>query len=191
MPSFHIPDVPWTLETLWIVLPYSLILAAIGLIETLLTANLVDDFVHKHKPKHKTHPNKESMAQGAGNVLTGLFGGMGGCAMIGQTVINLEAGGFQRLAGIIQPLCILAYILFASAIIENIPLAALVGVMFVVCYHTFDWKSLLFKNKSQDDTIIMVVVTLMTVVLNLAYAVLIGIILTSMLYYWKYIKDTK
>lgn len=178
MPSFHIPLVPWTLETLWIVLPYSLILAAVGLIETLLTANLVDDFVHKHKPNHKTQPNKESMAQGAGNVLTGLFGGMGGCAMIGQTVINLEAGGFQRLSGVVQALCVLAYIVFASALIEAIPLAALVGVMFVVCYHTFDWSSFKIASKPKQDVAIMLIVTASTVIFNLAYAVILGVLLT-------------
>ena len=178
LPSFHMPLVPWTLETLWIILPYSLILAMIGLIETLLTANLVDDFVHKHKPNHKTQPNKESMAQGAGNVLTGFFGGMGGCAMIGQTVINLEAGGFHRLAGVVQALCILAYIVFASALIEAIPLAALVGVMFVVCYHTFDWKSFKIAGKPNHDVAIMLIVTVTTVMFNLAYAVILGVLLT-------------
>lgn len=185
LPSFNIPNVPWTLETLWIILPYSLILAAVGLIETLLTANLVDDFVHHHKPNHRTHPNKESMAQGAGNVLTGFFGGMGGCAMIGQTVINLEAGGFHRLAGIVQALAILAYIVFASFLIESIPLAALVGVMFVVCYHTFDWKSFNLTNKPKEDIIIMLIVTISTVVFNLAYAVILGVLATSILQYYK------
>jgi SulP family sulfate permease len=126
------------------------------------------------------------MAQGAGNLLTGLFGGMGGCAMIGQTVINLEAGGFNRLAGIVQSLCILAYILFASVVIENIPMAALIGVMFVVCYHTFNWKSLTLIQP-KEDTILILTVTILTVILNLAYAVLIGIILTSMLHYWKHV----
>lgn len=185
LPSFHIPEVPFTLETLWIVLPYSLILAAVGLIETLLTAHLVDEFVHDDKPSYKTQPNKESMAQGAGNVLTGFFGGMGGCAMIGQTVINLEAGGFHRLAGVVQALSILAYIVFASAVIEAIPLAALVGVMFVVCYHTFDWSSFKFANKPKQDVAIMLIVTIATVILNLAYAVLLGVLLTSMLQYFK------
>jgi SulP family sulfate permease len=185
LPSFHWPDVPFTLETLWIVLPYSFILAAVGLIETLLTANLVDDFVHKHKPHHKTHPNKESMAQGVGNVLTGLFGGMGGCAMIGQTVINLEAGGFHRLAGVVEALAILAYIVFASFVIESIPIAALIGVMCVVCYHTFNWKSLNFKNKPKEEIIIMLLVTVSTVVFNLAYAVILGVLVTSVLQYIK------
>ncbi len=185
LPSFHIPSVPFTLETLWIVLPYSIILAGIGLIETLLTANLVDKTIGG-----TTEPNKESMAQGAGNLLTGLFGGMGGCAMIGQTVINMDSGGRTRLSGIVQALCILAYILFASAVIESIPLAALIGVMCVVCYNTFDWTSLNFKNKPKDDVAIMLTVTVATLFFNLAYAVLLGIILTSMLYYWKHVKNT-
>ena len=184
LPSFAIPQVPFTLETLWIIAPYSFVLAAIGLLETLLTANLVDDYVHEHKPNHETHPNKESIAQGAGNVLTGFFGGMGGCAMIGQTVINLDAGGFQRLAGIVQALCILAYIVFAGVVIESIPLAALIGVMFVVCYHTFDWKSLNFKTQPRIEFIIMAIVTILTIALNLAYAVIIGVLLTQMLNYW-------
>jgi SulP family sulfate permease len=184
MPSFHIPSVPFTLETLWIVLPYSLILAAVGLIETLLTANLVDKTIGG-----VNQPNKESMAQGAGNVLTGLFGGMGGCAMIGQTVINLEAGGLHRLAGVVQALCVLAYIVFASAVIEAIPVAALVGVMFVVCYHTFDWTSFNITGKAKAEVAIMVIVTVSTVVLNLAYAVLLGIVITSLIYYWKSIEQ--
>lgn len=185
LPSFHIPLVPFTLDTLWIVLPYSIILAGIGLIETLLTANLVDKTIGG-----TTEPNKESMAQGAGNLLTGLFGGMGGCAMIGQTVINMDSGGRTRLSGVVQALCILAYILFASAVIESIPLAALIGVMCVVCFNTFDWSSLNFKNKPKDDIAIMLTVTIATLFFNLAYAVLLGIILTSMLYYWKHVKNT-
>ena len=176
LPAFAIPAVPMTFETLWIILPYSLILGAIGLIETLLTANLVDDFVHEHKPIHSTHPNKESLAQGAGNTVTGLFGGMGGCAMIGQTVINLEAGGFQRLAGIVSSLAILCYILFGSPIIEAIPIAALIGVMFVVCFHTFDWKTF---AKSKEHVTITLIVMAATVVTNLAFAVLIGIVIGS------------
>ncbi len=181
-PAFSIPVVPMTLETLWIVLPYSVILGTIGLIETLLTANLVDDYVHRHKPHHHTHPNQESMAQGIGNVLTGLFGGMGGCAMIGQTIINLEAGGFHRLAGIVSALAILCYILFASAVIEAIPVAALVGVMFVVCFHTFDWKTL---SKGRDHIAITAIVMVATVVTNLAIAVLLGIAVN-----WAYVQVT-
>ena len=174
LPTLHIPNIPWTLETLWIVAPYSFILAAVGLIETLLTANLVDDFVQNHK----TQPNKESIAQGVGNILTGLFGGMGGCAMIGQTVINLKAGGTHRLAGVVEALSILAYIVFASAVIESIPIAALVGVMCMVCYYTFDWTSFKIIDKPKQDVAIIVIVTTVTVLLNLAYAVILGIILT-------------
>lgn len=174
LPTLHIPNIPWTLETLWIVAPYSFILAAVGLIETLLTANLVDDFVQNHK----TQPNKESIAQGVGNILTGLFGGMGGCAMIGQTVINLKAGGTHRLAGVVEALSILAYIVFASAVIESIPIAALVGVMCMVCYYTFDWTSFKIIGKPKQDVAIIVIVTTVTVLLNLAYAVILGIILT-------------
>jgi len=114
---------------------------------------------------------------------------MGGCAMIGQTVINMDSGGRGRLSGIVQALCILAYILFAGVVIESIPLAALIGVMCVVCYHTFDWSSLNFKGKPKDDIAIMLTVTISTLLLNLAYAVLLGIVLTSMLYYWNHIKD--
>jgi SulP family sulfate permease len=174
LPTLHIPNIPWTLETLWIVAPYSFILAAVGLIETLLTANLVDNFVQNHK----TQPNKESIAQGIGNILTGLFGGMGGCAMIGQTVINLKAGGTHRLAGVVEALSILAYIVFASAVIESIPIAALVGVMCMVCYYTFDWTSFKIIDKPKQDVAIIVIVTTVTVLLNLAYAVILGIILT-------------
>lgn len=173
LPSFALPAVPFDLETLRIVLPYSVVLGMIGLIETLLTANLVDGFVHRDKPHHHTHPNRESMAQGAGNVLTGLFGGMGGCAMIGQTVINLEAGGFHRLAGIVSALAILCYIVFASPLIEAIPVAALIGVMFVVCFHTFDWKTF---AKPRAHVAVTVLVMVATVATNLAYAVLLGIL---------------
>lgn len=180
-PTFAWPDVPMTLDTLKIIAPYSFVLAGIGLIETLLTANLVDKTIGG-----VNQPNKESMAQGAGNVLTGLFGGMGGCAMIGQTVINLEAGGHHRLAGVVEALCILAYILFASVIIESIPLAALIGVMCVVCYHTFDWASLKLK---QADSAVMLIVTASTFAFNLAYAVFIGIGITALMHYWNTVKE--
>lgn len=172
LPTFVIPEVPMTLETLWIILPYSLILGAIGLMETLLTANMVDEHLGSRGPQLTTQPNRESVAQGLGNVLTGVFGGMGGCAMIGQTVINLDAGGYQRLAGVVCALAILVYILFASPVIEAIPIAGLIGVMFVVCFHTFDWKTL---ANSRDHVAIAGLVMTATVLTNLAYAVLLGI----------------
>jgi SulP family sulfate permease len=112
------------------------------------------------------------------------------CAMIGQTVINLEAGGHQRLAGIVEALAILAYIVFASFVIESIPIAALIGVMCVVCYHTFDWASLNFKGKPIENIVVMLTVTVTTFIFNLAFAVLLGILLTSVLYYWKHVKDS-
>jgi sulfate permease, SulP family len=181
LPEFHIPSVPFTFETLWIVLPYSLLLAGIGLVETLLTAQMVDD-----RLGGTTQPNRESIAQGAGNFLTGLFGGMGGCAMIGQTVINLDSGGTSRISGIVQSLAILAYIVFASVVIESIPIAALIGVMMVVCFHTFDWKTF---TKSKEHITVTLIVTVATIVFNLAYAVLIGIIITQIMrkYYGRFV----
>lgn len=173
LPEFHIPTVPLTFETLWIILPYSLLLAGIGLVETLLTAQMVDERIGG-----TTQPNRESIAQGVGNFLTGLFGGMGGCAMIGQTVINLDSGGTTRLSGIIQSLAILAYIVFASVVIESIPIAALIGVMMVVCFNTFDWKTF---SKSKEHLAITLIVTVATIIFNLAYAVLIGIIITQIM----------
>jgi SulP family sulfate permease len=173
LPEFHIPTVPLTFETLWIVLPYSLLLAGIGLLETLLTAQMVDKLLGG-----TTQPNRESIAQGVGNFFTGLFGGMGGCAMIGQTVINMDSGGTSRLSGIIQSLAILCYIVFAAVVIESIPIAALIGVMIVVCFHTFDWKTF---TKSREHIAITLIVTAATIVFNLAYAVLIGIFITQIM----------
>ena len=172
LPTLAWPSVPMTWETLFIVLPYSVILGAIGLMETLLTANLVDDRVKGLNTPPLTQRNRESVAQGVGNLLTGAFGGMGGCAMIGQTVMNLDAGGYQRLAGITCALAILAYILFASPVIEAIPIAGLIGVMFLVCFHTFDWKTL---SKGWDHVLIVAFVMAATVLTNLAFAVLLGI----------------
>lgn len=181
LPSFHIPEVPLTMETFWIVLPYSVLLAGIGLLETLLTADMVGE----------THHNKESMAQGVGNLLTGFFGGMGGCAMIGQTVINQKSGGTTRVSGIVQALCILLYIVVASSIIESIPIAALIGVMIVVCFHTFDWKSLQTLTTTPKSGIIMVVVTVATVYFNLAIAVVIGVMVSALVHYWEHVNETE
>lgn len=136
LPNFHIPQVPFNLETFKIIFPYALILAAVGLIETLLTLNLIDDMTDT-----RGKPNRESMAQGAANVVTGLFGGMGGCAMIGQSMINVNNGALKRLSGIATAVFLLSFILFASHWIEMIPLAALIGVMFVVAEKTFEWGS--------------------------------------------------
>lgn len=142
LPAFHLPAVPLTWETLRIIFPYSLILAAIGLIESLLTLNLIDEMTDT-----RGKPNRECITQGAANVATGFFGGMGGCAMIGQGMINVNNGATQRLSGIAAALFLLSFILFASQWIEVIPLAALVGLMFVVSEKTFEWGSLAAMRK--------------------------------------------
>jgi SulP family sulfate permease len=126
----------------------------------------------------ETKPNQESIAQGVGNFVTGLFGGMGGCAMIGQTVINIDSGGENRISGVVQALCIFAYILFASVLIESIPIAALIGVMCVVCFHTFDWGTF---NKPKKHLFVVGIVTVATVLMNLAYAVIIGVLVTQLM----------
>jgi SulP family sulfate permease len=173
LPVFHIPTIPWTLETLKIILPYSILLALIGLMETLLTQTLVDDVTQT-----PSKPNLECFGQGLANVITGMFGGMGGCAMIGQTVINLSSGGRSRISGVVCALAMLCYILFASKFIEMIPLASLVGIMFVVCAMTFKWSSI--QNLSRVpwiDTLLILVVSISTIVFNLAIAVMIGLVI--------------
>ncbi len=180
LPGFHVPQVPYNLETLRIILPYAVILAVIGLVETLLTLNLIDEITDT-----RGRPNRESMAQGAGNLVGALFGGMGGCAMIGQSMINLNAGGRRRLSGIAAGTFLLSFILVGSKLIERIPLAALVGVMFVVSAETFNWKSLCGMGRvPKHDTLVMVVVTLVTVLTNLAAAVVAGIVIAALVFAW-------
>ena len=142
LPGFHIPSVPFNSETLRIIFPYSIILAAVGLIESLLTLTLIDDVTNT-----RGKGNRECIGQGIANTVTGFFGGMGGCAMIGQSMINVNSGGRQRLSGISAALFLLAFILFASQLIELIPMAALVGVMFIVVLGTFEWSSLRIMGK--------------------------------------------
>lgn len=181
LPSFHLPQVPLTFETLKIIFPYAVILALIGLIESLLTLNLVAEITETHG---KT--SKECMAQGAANIVTGFFGGMGGCAMIGQSMINVESGGRTRLAGIAASLFLLAFVLFASTWIEMIPLAALVGVMFVVVIGTFAWSSLRIMRKiPKSDAFVLVLVSLVTVFSDLAVAVVVGVIVSALVLAWK------
>jgi SulP family sulfate permease len=179
-PAFAIPMVPLTLETLMIILPYSLILAAIGLIESLLTLNLVGDMTGK-----RGGASQECVAQGAANVVTGFFGGMGGCAMIGQSMINVKSGGRTRIAGITASLFLLGFILYASTAIEMIPLAALVGVMFMVVIGTFAWQSIqvLFRVP-RADAFTIVLVTVVTVLEDLAIAVIVGVIVSALVYAW-------
>ncbi|MEM8749083.1 MAG: SulP family inorganic anion transporter [Pseudomonadota bacterium] len=180
LPTFHIPMVPLNLETLRIVFPYALILAAIGLIESLLTLNLVGEITNK-----RGGASKECLAQGAANTVTGFFGGMGGCAMIGQSMINVKSGGRTRLSGISAALFLLAFILVGSSLIEQIPLAALVGVMFMVVIGTFAWQSLtILRRIPLTDALVILLVTIVTVMTDLAIAVIVGVIVSALAYAW-------
>ena len=181
LPTFAIPEVPWNWETLQVIFPYALILAAIGLIESLLTLNLVAEITETHGKA-----SKECLAQGGANVVTGFFGGMGGCAMIGQSMINVESGGRTRLAAIAASLFLLSFVLFGSSLIEMIPLAALVGVMFMVVIGTFAWSSLrIFRKIPRSDFFVIVLVSAVTVVADLAIAVVVGVIVSALVHTWK------
>ena len=180
LPSLHLPMVPLSLETLRIIFPYALILAAIGLIESLLTLNLVGDITGK-----RGGASQECIAQGVANTVTGFFGGMGGCAMIGQSMINVKSGGRHRLSGIAAALFLLVFILVASGLIEQIPLAALVGVMFMVVIGTFAWQSITILRKIPlTDAFVMLLVTAVTVISDLAVAVVVGVIVSALAYAW-------
>ena len=180
LPAFHIPMVPLNWETFEIILPYAVILAAIGLIESLLTLNLVGEITGK-----RGGASQECIAQGVANVATGFFGGMGGCAMIGQSMINVKSGGRTRIAGIAAALFLLIFILFASPLIEQIPLAALVGVMFMVVIGTFAWNSFkILRKVPLTDAFVIVLVTVVTVMEDLAVAVVVGVIVSALAYAW-------
>ncbi|MEL6241676.1 MAG: SulP family inorganic anion transporter [Pseudomonadota bacterium] len=180
LPAFHIPMVPLTWETLEIILPYAIILAAIGLIESLLTLNLVGDLTGQ-----QGGASQECIAQGVSNTVTGFFGGMGGCAMIGQSMINVKSGGRTRIAGVAAALFLLAFIVVGSSVIELIPLAALVGVMFMVVIGTFAWNSLkILRKVPLTDAFVIVLVTVVTVMEDLAVAVVVGVIVSALAYAW-------
>jgi SulP family sulfate permease len=182
LPSFHLPDVPWNLDTLRIVFPYALIMAMVGLIESLLTLNLIDEMTDT-----RGKPNRECLAQGTANVVTGLFGGMGGCAMIGQSMINVGAGATHRLSGIVAGLGLLSFILFGSSLIERIPLAALIGVMFVVSAKTFAWGSVRVLGKvPRADALVIVAVTVVTIFTDLALAVVLGVVISALVFAWQH-----
>ena len=173
--------VPLTWETIQFVLPYAFILAAIGLIESLMTLNLIDDLTET-----RGNGNRECLAQGGANILTGLFGGMGGCAMIGQSIINIQSGGRTRLSGIVAALMLLAFILFGSSYIEKVPIAALVGVMFMVVIGTFAWSSFRIWNKiPRADAFVLVLVSGLTVLFDLAIAVFAGVIVSALVFSWE------
>lgn len=185
LPTFQtdiFSKVPFNMETLKFIGPYALILAAIGLIESLMTLNLIDDLTET-----RGNTNRECMAQGGANVITGLFGGMGGCAMIGQSIINIKGGGRGRLSGIVAAVMLLVFILFASPLIEKVPIAALVGVMFMVVIGTFAWSSFRIMNKIPlSDVIVLILVSGLTVFFDLAIAVIgISVIVSALVFAWE------
>jgi len=181
-PPFNIPSIPFTWDTFLIVFPYAAIVAGVGLIESLLTLNLIDEITET-----RGRGNKECVAQGTANIVTGFFSGMGGCAMIGQSLINISAGARARLSGIVASLMLLVFILFGSGLVEKLPMAALTGLMIMVAIGTFEWASLKTFNKMPvTDIIVMLVVMLITVVFhNLALAVLVGVIIAALAFAWE------
>ncbi|WP_370599657.1 SulP family inorganic anion transporter [Pseudomonas nitroreducens] len=185
LPPFALPDIPWNLETLRIVAPYAFLMAMVGILETLLTLNLTDEITES-----RGFPDRECVALGGANIVSGLFGGMGGCAMIGQTVINLSSGGRGRLSGVVAGVMVLLFVLFLSPLIERIPLAALVGVMFVVSQQTFAWASLRVLNKvPTSDVLVIIAVTAITVATDLAIAVFCGIVIAALDFAWKHARE--
>ncbi len=180
-PPFHIPEIPMNFETLQIILPYAFILAAIGLIESLLTMSVIDEMTDT-----RGQGNRVCIGQGTSNIVTGFFGGMGGCAMIGQSMINISSGGLRNLSGIAAALFLLSFILFASPLIELIPVAALVGIMFMVVIGTFEWGTFNMLNKApREDVFVSILVAAVTVATDLAVAVIVGVIATALIFAWK------
>ncbi len=178
LPEFHIPVVPLSFETFMIILPYAVLMSLVGLIESLLALTLVDEITETHGRN-----SRECMAQGASNVVTGFFGGMGGCAMIGQTMINITSGARHRISGIVAALFLLGFIMFGSSLIEQIPLAALTGVMFMVVIGTFAWSSLRIMHKiPKHDAFVIIAVSGITVAFDLAIAVVTGVIISALVY---------
>ena len=185
--SFPVPvldtfsKIPMNMDTFWFVFPYAGILAAIGLIESLMTLNLIDDLTET-----RGNSNRECVAQGGANIVTGLFGGMGGCAMIGQSIINIKGGGRGRLSGLTAAVFLLIFILFGSSYIEQVPIAALVGVMFMVVIGTFAWSSFRIMNKiPKSDVFVLILVSSLTVIFDLAFAVIAGVIVSALVFAWE------
>ena len=180
-------NLPFNLDTLKFILPYAFLAASVGLIETLLTMNLVDELTDT-----KGNGNKECIAQGAGNMVSGLFGGTGGCGMIGQTVININAGGRGRLSGIMMAVTLLSFILFADKAIEQVPIAALIGVMFMMVIETFAWSSIRILRKiPKSDAFVLITVSVVTVIFDLAIAVFIGVIISALAFAWENAKKIR
>jgi SulP family sulfate permease len=184
LPDFAVPNIALTWETLWFILPYAIVLAAIGLIESLLTLTVIDEITET-----RGHSNIECVGQGLANVVTGFFGGMGGCAMIGQSMINVNSGGRGRLSGIAAALFLLSFILFGAPLIELIPVAALIGVMFVVVIGTFEWSSFrMMRRIPRHDAFIIIFVSAITVMTDLAVAVVAGVIVAALVFAWEHAK---
>ncbi len=180
-PPFHVPQVPLTLETFSIIFPYAAIVAGVGLIESLLTLNIIDEITET-----RGRSNQECVAQGTANILSGFFSGMGGCAMLGQSLINISSGARARVSGIVAAVMLLVFIMFGAPLIERLPMAALTGVMVMVAIGTFEWASLkTFNRMPRSDLVVMVLVTLVTAILhNLAFAVIIGVIISALVFAW-------
>ena len=181
-PPFHIPDVPFTLETLNIIFPYAFIVAGVGLIESLLTLNLIDEITQT-----RGKSNREAVAQGMANFVTGLFSGMGGCAMIGQSLINISSGARARLSGIVASVMLLIFIMFGAEYIERMPIAALTGLMIMVAIGTFEWASIraIGKMPARDNLVGFLVAAITVLLHNLALAVLIGVIISALVFAWE------
>jgi SulP family sulfate permease len=181
LPHFALPAVPFSWETLKIILPFSVLAAAVGLIESLMTLTLIDELTES-----RGRGNRESMGQGLANVVNGFFGGMGGCAMIGQSMINIRAGGRGRLSGITAALSLLAFVVFGATLIEQIPLAALVGIMFMVVIATFEWTSFrILRQIPRSDAYVLILVSAVTVFVDLAVAVIVGVIVSALVFAWQ------
>lgn len=180
-PPFHIPMVPFTLANMMIILPYAIIVAGVGLIESLLTLNIIDEITET-----RGRANKEAIAQGAANIFSGFFSGMGGCAMIGQSLINVSNGARTRISGVVAAVTLLMFVMFGASLIESVPMAALAGLMFMVAIGTFEWASLrTFTTMPISDIFVMLVVTLVTIFLhNLALAVIIGVVISALVFAW-------
>ncbi|NND32550.1 MAG: SulP family inorganic anion transporter [Saprospiraceae bacterium] len=180
-PPFHIPEIPLNLTSFMLILPYAGIMAGVGLIESLLTLNIIDEITET-----RGSGNREAIAQGTANVLSGFFSGMGGCAMIGQSLINISAGARARLSGIVASLMLLIFIMFGAGLIEKMPMAALVGLMIMVAIGTFEWASFrTFNRMPKSDIFVMIMVTLVTAVLhNLALAVIVGVVIAALVFAW-------
>ncbi|MDT8375795.1 MAG: SulP family inorganic anion transporter [Mariprofundaceae bacterium] len=180
-PPFHIPEMPMTFESLYIILPYAVILAAIGLIESLLTMTVIDEMTET-----RGQGNRVSIGQGVANICSGFFSGMGGCAMIGQSMINISSGSLRNLSGIAAALFLLLFIMAASPLIEMVPMAALVGLMFMVVLGTFEWGSFNLLNKiPRNESLVGILVAVVTVLTDLAIAVLVGVVATALMFAWK------